>query len=153
MGAGYFGKYTGIVVDNRDAENLGQLEVQVPAIFGPETVVTARPALPYGVFFVPETNNKVWIEFEGGDSGRPLWTGVQYVAGEWPAEAQAIPPERRLIKMPSGHYLLFSDRNGEESVVLFSNTYIRIKSLGTVEIDAPNVVINGRLLTPSPRPL
>src|SRR6516162_8127190 len=94
----YFGKYTGIVQDNRDDQKLGQLTVTVPSIFDSSETVVARPALPYGFFFVPENQAKVWVEFEGGDTGLPLWTGVQYVAGEWPPEASINPPQKRVIK-------------------------------------------------------
>jgi len=87
-----YGKYTGIVEDNRDGDHQGKLQVRVPTIFGEDEVVEARPALPYGFFFVPETGAKVWIEFEGGDTSHPLWTGLKYVPGEWPPEADANPP-------------------------------------------------------------
>lgn len=112
----YFGKYTGIVKDNRDGQNLGQLQVSVPAIFPPDELVTARPALPYGFFFVPENEAKVWIEFEGGDPGLPLWTGVQYVPGEWAPEAEANPPQKRVIKTASGHLIILNDKGGEEGI-------------------------------------
>lgn len=112
----YFGKYTGIVKDNRDDQNLGQVRVSVPTIIPPDDWVTARPALPYGFFFVPEIEAKVWIEFEGGDPDLPLWTGVQYVPGEWAAEAEANPPQKRVVKTASGHVLIFNDKGGEESI-------------------------------------
>ncbi len=112
----YFGKYTGIVKDNRDDQNLGQLQVSVPAIFPPDDVVLARAALPYGYFFVPENNAKVWVEFEGGDPGLPLWTGVQYVPGEWPDEAKANPPQKRVIKTAAGHLIIFDDKDGEAGI-------------------------------------
>ena len=50
----YFGKYTGIVKDNKDDDKLGQLKVVVPAIFPEDEQMIARPALPYGFFFVPD---------------------------------------------------------------------------------------------------
>ncbi len=112
----YFGKYTGIVKDNKDADKLGQLKVVVPAIFPEDEQMVARPALPYGFFFVPEVDAKVWVEFEGGDSGLPLWTGVQYVQGEWAAEAQEDPPVKRVVKSAKGHFVLFDDKDGEESI-------------------------------------
>lgn len=112
----YFGKYTGIVKDNQDDQNLGQVKVSVPAIFPPDELMTARPALPYGYFFVPENETKVWVEFEGGDPGLPLWTGVQYVSGEWAEEAKANPPQLRVIKTPAGHLLIFDDKDGEGSI-------------------------------------
>lgn len=112
----YFGKYTGIVKDNSDDQNLGQLQVSVPAIFPPDDVVAARAALPYGYFFVPENNAKVWVEFEGGEPGLPLWTGVQYVSGEWPDEAKANPPQLRVIKTAAGHLIIFDDKDGEAGI-------------------------------------
>jgi hypothetical protein len=112
----YYGKYSGIVKDNRDSQELGQLQVAVPAIFDPNEVVLARPALPYGYFFVPEVGTKVWVEFEGGDVGMPLWTGVQYLAGEWAPEAQANPPDKRVIKSAKGHVVTFDDTPGDEKI-------------------------------------
>lgn len=112
----HFGKYTGLVKDNRDAEKLGQLHVSVPAIFPASEEVLARAALPYGFFFLPEVGAKVWVEFEGGDTGLPIWTGVQYVPGEWPDEAD--PPQRRVIKSMSsvGHLIVLDDRGGSEGI-------------------------------------
>ena len=112
----YFGKYTGIVKDNRDDEKLGQLQVSVPAIFPEEELMPARAALPYGFFFVPENGAKVWVEFEGGDPGLPIWTGIQYVAGEWATEAEADPPQKRVIKTAAGHLLIFRDKDDEASI-------------------------------------
>lgn len=117
MAAGlHFGKYSAIVKDNRDDQKLGQLQLSVPSLFPPDELVTARAALPYGFFFVPEVGAKVWAEFEGGDPGLPIWTGIQYVAGEWAAEAAENPPERRVIKTASGHLLKFHDKSGEEKI-------------------------------------
>ncbi|HJQ24881.1 MAG TPA: phage baseplate assembly protein V [Blastocatellia bacterium] len=149
----YFGKYSGIVTDNLDALILGQLKVQVPAIFGPDEQVVARPALPYGVFFVPEIATKVWVEFEGGDPGLPIWTGVQSVPGEWAAEAQANPPKKRVIKTAAGHLIILDDTNGQEGIEIKSNTHIVIRCLGTIEIEGLNIIINGRAVVPGPRPI
>jgi hypothetical protein len=149
----YFGKYSGIVKDNRDADGLGGIKVSVPSIFPANELMEARCALPYGVFFVPEPQQKVWVEFEGGDSGLPIWTGIQCVPGEWPDEAKADPPDRRVIKTASGQLIVLYDRAAERGIEVFSNARVVIKSSGTVEIDAPNVVINGRVVAPSPRPI
>jgi hypothetical protein len=114
----YFGKYSGIVKDNRDADKLGVLQVSVPTIFPEDEQVPARAALPYGMFFVPEKDTHVWVEFEGGDTGSPLWTGVQHIAGTWAAEAAKNPPTVRAVKTAAGHLLIFDDTEGSESIVL-----------------------------------
>ena len=63
----YYGKYSGQVIANdQDPDNMGNIVVKVPAIFGPDAQVTARPCMPYGHFFIPAVGTMVWIEFEGG---------------------------------------------------------------------------------------
>ncbi|OLE72173.1 MAG: hypothetical protein AUI36_01615 [Cyanobacteria bacterium 13_1_40CM_2_61_4] len=116
MAEGYFGKYSGIVKDNRDDQKLGQVAVSVPALFPPNELVIARAALPYGFYFVPENEAKVWVEFEGGDSTLALWTGLQCVPGDWPTDGQVKPPQRRVIQTAAGHRIVFRDKQGEEAI-------------------------------------
>lgn len=132
----YFGKYTGIVKDNKDDQKLGQLHVIVPAIFPEEEIMIARPALPYGFFFVPEVDAKVWVEFEGGDSGLPIWTGIQYIQGEWAKEAEESPPEKRVVKSARGHLVILNDKSGEEAIEIIEG-----KSGHSVKLDKDGVVI------------
>jgi hypothetical protein len=118
----YFGKYTGIVKDNKDEAKLGHLKVSVPAIFPDEELVEATPALPYGYFFVPDVETKIWVEFEGGDPTYPLWTGIQYIAGEWAKDAEADPPTKRVMATPSGHLVIFDDTGGSETIEIRHGT-------------------------------
>jgi Type VI secretion system/phage-baseplate injector OB domain len=142
----YFGKYTGIVKDNRDDANLGRVKVSVPAIFPPNEHMLARPALPYGYFFVPENETKVWVEFEGGDPGLVLWTGVQYVQGEWAAEAKANPPQYRVVKTAAGHLLLFDDKSGEEKVQISDGVHHHVLTLDANGVKVEDGV-NGHSVT------
>ncbi|MFF0445269.1 phage baseplate assembly protein V [Streptomyces sp. NPDC004609] len=132
----YFGKYTGIVKDNRDDTNLGQVKVSVPAVFPPDELMSARPALPYGYHFVPENGAKVWVEFEGGDPGLALWSGIQYVSGEWPAEARANPPHFRVMRSATGHVLLLDDKGGQEKIRISDGVHQH-----TVTLDADGITL------------
>jgi hypothetical protein len=110
-----FGKYRGIVKSNHDDENPGCLQVEVQDISGNQQI-TARPATPPGSFFLPEVETYVWIEFEGGDPGMPIWTDMWHVPGTWPDEAKDDPTQKRVIKTTSGHTLVFDDRSDSASI-------------------------------------
>ena len=88
------GKYRGKVVNNLDPLMQGRIMAMVPAIS--ELPLTwATPCVPYagrgvGLFAVPPIGANVWIEFEGGDPGKPIWTGCFWGKGEAPAQP-AVP--------------------------------------------------------------
>ena len=135
MAAKHFGKYAGIVSDNADPEKRALLKVKVPAVFGPTLEVWARPCLPFGHFFVPEPGTKVWVEFEAGDIGFPIWVGVWYAQGEVPPEAELDPPVKRMIHTPSGHAIELHDEDGEEKIL------IRHKSNASLSFDKEGGVL------------
>jgi len=86
-----WGKYAGSVVGSDDPEKSGRLQIMCPAILG-SAVVWARPCVPYagkgvGFFMLPPDKANVWIEFEAGDTSRPIWTGCFWGSGELPEDA------------------------------------------------------------------
>ena len=81
---GYFGKYRGVVTNNKDELHLGRIKAEVLAVFGKDNESSwALPCVPYagngvGFFFIPPKHASVWIEFEQGDSDYPIWTGCYW---------------------------------------------------------------------------
>lgn len=133
----YYGKYSGTVVDDNDPQKQGRLKVEVPSVWRGDEPMWARPCFPPCHFFTPPVGTKVWVEFEGGDPGHPLWVGTWYPQGEAPPEADNDLPTSRVIQTPSGHTLELADADGEEKVVL------RHKLDSFVSIDKKGSVILG----------
>jgi len=119
-----FGKFRGVVTDNRDPQKRARLRVRVPSVLGDQESDWALPCLPiggagYGLFLVPDVDAQVWVEFEEGDLHRPVWTGVFWQDGaDVPADASRDEPTTRLLQTPGGHILQFDDASGEERVRL-----------------------------------
>lgn len=135
-----YGKYSGEVTDNADPLKLGRIKVLVPSIFGEQLDAWARPCLPYAHFFIPAVGTKVWVEFEAGDLGYPLWVGTWYPDGTVPPEAAISPPDSRVIQTPAGHTIQLLDQDGEEKIVIRhpSNSFISIDKNGSVIIGNQN---------------
>jgi type VI secretion system secreted protein VgrG len=133
----YFGKYRGYVSGVVDPLNLGRIKARVPRLLGEAETGWALPCAPYagpdqGIFMVPEVGAGVWIEFEGGDLSRPIWSGGFWgkpgagdidqadstarkapPTSEIPKEnypERVVDPNVRVIKSATGHYILLDDR-------------------------------------------
>lgn len=136
----HYGKYRGAVTGNDDTTKVGMIEVRVPAIFGASLKVWAKPCFAPGHFFVPPAGAFVWIEFEGGDTQSPIWSGTFYPEGAAPPETQVVPPDNRVLHTRSGHVVEFDDKDGEERVVIRhkSNAFVAIDKAGSVTVSNKN---------------
>lgn len=99
----YYGKYRGLVKDNKDPLGLGRIQATVPAIPG-MTVNWALPCAPYagdqvGFYTIPPVGAKVWIEFEGGDPTYPIWSGCFWATNEVPTEVQTNSQDPSQVKV------------------------------------------------------
>ena len=87
----FFGKYRGTVTSNIDPQNMGRVQVSVPAVLGEGRLSWAMPCAPFagngvGFFAVPPVGANVWVEFEAGDPDYPIWSGGFWGIGEAPAQ-------------------------------------------------------------------
>jgi len=155
----YYGKYRGTVIDNVDAQNQGRLMVQVPAVSNVVPSTWALPCLPFagtvsGFFVLPAIDSAVWVEFEGGDIRKPIWTGCFWAENEIPALALAAPPavQQLVIQTTEGNTLLVSDVPGPTGGILLQTSggaFISVSDSGII-IDngqGANIAMTGPAVT------
>ena len=86
----YFGKYRGLVTDNRDPEQMGRIRAKVPDVLGEAETSWAMPCVTLPLSddvgsALPAIGANVWIEFEQGEPDYPIWSGSYFTgAAETP---------------------------------------------------------------------
>ena len=90
-----YGKYRGRVENVVDPMGLMRIQVTVPAVLD-EAAVWATPCVPVGYLGVPPVGSGVWVEFEGGDTDRPIWSGC------WLEEGGTVSLEPGAIELSNG---------------------------------------------------
>jgi len=158
----YFGKYRGKVMNNVDPQQQGRIQVSVPAIFGDIPLNWAMPCSPYAgmqnaFFAIPPLQANVWVEFEGGNSEKPIWSGCFWGTGEVPALALATPTTvpHFLLQTTAQTTFLLSDAPGPTGGIMLktsTNASILINDTGitisngkgaTIQMTGTSVMING----------
>ncbi|MUG92577.1 baseplate assembly protein [Scytonema sp. UIC 10036] len=121
----FYGKYRGVVSDNKDPWKIGRLRAKVEDVYGDRESGWALPSVPYagkgvGLFLIPPVGALVWIEFENGDPDYPIWTGCFWAddkvgAGILPATPAS--PEIKVLKTDIGT-IEINDTRGQESITI-----------------------------------
>lgn len=112
----YYGTYRAFVEDVKDPENRGRVRVKVP-VLGQRKAPTdlwACPVWPgasagHGVYFPPVVGDVVWVQFENGESARPLLVGGFIAKAQMAAEFTDPNALKLGLKTPAGHWIRFSD--------------------------------------------
>lgn len=162
------GVVVGIVIDVNDPQGEGRVKVRFPWLPGNNEgywapVATTMAGGGRGTWFRPEIDDEVLVAFGHGNVQHP------YILGSlWNGEDSPPSDDHhlRLIRTVNGHeiaihdpevaagdtgYISIRDAHGNE--IRLSNAQISITSVGTITINAPNIVINGRPVAPAPRPI
>ncbi|WP_435009541.1 phage baseplate assembly protein V [Tundrisphaera lichenicola] len=150
----FYGKFRGVVTDNKDPDKQGRVQAQVPELFGDQPTGWAMACVPYapagkGFLILPEVGDNVWIEFEAGNPAKPVWAGAFWPQGQAPSVSG---PEVKVIQTKAGHKITLDDTDGGEIVeildkggatISLSDQGIELKKGGMkVQITESEVSIN-----------
>jgi hypothetical protein len=150
----FYGKYRGIVVSNADPLNLGRVMAMVPEVLGEVPTGWASACAPYagpqaGLFAIPPIGAGVWIEFEAGDTSRPIWVGGWWGAAEVPMKPMGVPstPQTKILRSDVGlivalddptQTIAISDAAGLNQVTVeLATGTVTLKGTARVVLDAP----------------
>lgn len=153
----HYGKYRGLVRDVGDPDGLGRIQAEVPAVYGDALSPWALPAVPFagpshGFVMLPEPGDGVWIEFEGGDPSRPIWSGFWWGNGQRPSPRGDLV---RLVATRSGHKVVLDEDGdvvqlvhpGGAEVTLGASEITLKLGNAQIRITSTEVVVNGGMLT------
>jgi uncharacterized protein involved in type VI secretion and phage assembly len=142
MSTQFFGKFRGVVTDNKDPLQIGRVRARVPDVMGDQESGWAMPCFPFagsrmGFFALPSVGAGVWIEFEHGDPDYPIWAGCWYgTLAEVPPELLAPPYKKVLLKTEGGTSITLDDTPGLSGITLETASGQKIKLTATgIEID------------------
>jgi uncharacterized protein involved in type VI secretion and phage assembly len=159
----FYGKYRGVVTDNRDPLMTGRVRARVTDVLGDGESGWAMPAAPFGgsgmgFFALPDVGAGVWIEFEHGDPDFPVWTGAWWgTAAEVPPLLLAPPYQKVMVKTKGGHTVTLDDTPGVGGITLETSTGAKIvlSALGveitngmgaSIKLTGPQVSVNNGAL-------
>lgn len=126
----FYSTYRGIVTDNVDDTHMNKLSLYIPSIQGGMNVV-ALPKLSglggvnYGFKLItPHIGEVVYVEFEGGDPLKPLWSPHGWANGETPEDLK----DNNSIGLvtPGGNKIYIKDIDGELYIQTNSKVNISI---------------------------
>jgi uncharacterized protein involved in type VI secretion and phage assembly len=152
----HYGKYRGTVTDNNDPRNQGRLKVQVPEVLADVASGWALPCAPYasektGIYSVPPVGAGVWVEFEAGDTSRPIWVGCWWPSDKLPTDegGASATPDLKIARSEQGLLLALhddsqtialSDSNGDNLLKIeVQQGAVTLKASTKVVVDAPMI--------------
>ena len=138
----YYGKYRAQVVDVQDPQKRGRIRVMCPKVLGEFKSSWCEPCIPVaydlgGDFAIPKVGEFVWVEFEEGNSNKPIYTGGLWCTDKSPSPSYEV--NTRLITW-GGCKILMSGSALEMSV---GGSTVSLTG-SSVHITSPSVTVNGK---------
>jgi len=163
-----YGVMVGLVIDVNDPQKMGRVKLRFPWLSDDAESNWARVATmtagnDRGSWFMPEVDDEVLVAFEMGDTNHPFVVGFLWNGQDKPPRTDT---KTRVLRTLNGHEIEFTDpavsggdkghiriRDAHGNTIELANGVINITGVGTLQIKAPNVIINGRIVTPTPNPI
>lgn len=123
-----YGVVIGLVIDNRDPQGLGRVQVRLPGASDAQIGYWARQAVlmggaKRGTFFLPEVGDEVLVAFEAGDRTRAYVLGALWNGQDPPPDSNAKGANNlRFIKSRSGHLIRLDDTGGAEKIEIIDKS-------------------------------
>ncbi len=143
------GVTTAIVIDNRDPDGLGRVNIHLrdkgkPGRKGQESwarVATLMAGRGRGTWFMPEVGDEVLVAFEGGDATKPYVLGALWNTSNPPPAKMDSTNSRKLIRSRNRVTVSIEDVDGGESVSIATpgGQHLTLRDgPGTIEIQDSN---------------
>jgi len=166
----FVGLYKGTVTQNVDPLMRGRLMCTVPDVLGPVPSSWAEPCTPLagptgppmGIYLVPPIGAGVWVEFEHGDPGKPVWVGCRWGSGsDVPPLARAgLPVSPSIVLQTAGQNtivisdlpgptggIMLKSATGASIIVNDTGIYIQNGKGASIVMTAATVNVNAGALT------
>lgn len=126
----YYSTYRAIVINNNDELNMNRVHVYIPSVQNGIKIWALPKSTTIGGCFhglkltTPLVGEVVYIEFEGGDPLRPLWSYHGWATGETPDDLK----DNNSIGLvtPEGNKIYIKDVDGELYIQINSKVNISI---------------------------
>ena len=155
------------IVSDRDP-TLGRVKARIPSLDPDVETDWAPIASPMagpgrGMYYMPELDDEVVIGFDRGQFDSPYVVGFLWNGKDAPPRTDAT---MRVIRSVNGHeiaicdspisagdrgYVQITDAHGNQ--IELANGRITITGVGMIQIKAPVVTINGRIVAPTANPI
>lgn len=147
---------------------LGRVKLDFPWMQPPQRshwapIATLMAGKGRGAYFMPELDDEALVAFDQGEFDHPYVVGFLWNGADAPPSTE---PKLRLLHSVNGHeigiydaepaggdkgFIRIQDAHG--NVIELANGRITITGKGVLQLNAPNVTINGRLVAPVGPPI